>query len=387
MEQKNQSLNIDNVTLCSDGRYLIRITVDGKRKSKWIPVSAVENLSPKQLKTYLEEERGKFKNKCYNNNQAPETFAVVADIWLETDVVGHFSGTTCDTYKGQLPRIKQAIGNIRMDKLMPYQLQLFINGLPTSVTDTNVAIIRHVCTFAKSNKMIIDNPAEDIKAMKHTPKPRIGYSREEIALLLEAVKHHSYPQLRVFVTLTAYSGMRTSEILGLAWKDIDFEAHTIYIHQQLARVSGKLSINPKTKNGVNRTITVSQEALNTLLDWKNTQGDECIAGMVFGDDGGHLIRYRITHRLETLCKKTGVPYRSPHAFRHFVASTMHSEGETLATIAEYIGDKIGTVSKYYLHAEVGATRHASFTLENAIEKSKKTKSGISLVSEKIETTV
>jgi integrase len=41
-----------------------------------------------------------------------------------------------------------------------------------------------------------------------------------------------------------FHGLRRGEVLGLRWDDIDFDAGTIQIHQQLQRVRGQLFLAP-----------------------------------------------------------------------------------------------------------------------------------------------
>jgi integrase len=65
---------------------------------------------------------------------------------------------------------------------------------------------------------------------KHDQTKKEAYRREEITTLLKTVETHKTPQLRLFVTLAAYTGMRAGEILGLEWKDVNFKERTIYIY-------------------------------------------------------------------------------------------------------------------------------------------------------------
>ena len=47
-----------------------------------------------------------------------------------------------------------------------------------------------------------------------------------------------------------FYGLRRGEALGLRWEDIDFDAGTIQIRQQLQRIRGQLLLGPvKTRAG------------------------------------------------------------------------------------------------------------------------------------------
>jgi integrase len=363
-------MNVKNVDVRKDGNAQIRITVNGVRKTKYVPAPTAK-LSDRQFEKYLESERTKFEMECRSDKTTPQNFSILADMWLETMTVGVLRETSRRVYRGQLPRIKQAIGHIRIDRLTDYDIKVFVNSLSAGVVENNLAIISNVCKLGKSLGMIQVNPVETVKAPKRNRTAKSTYSRQEIVNLLQLLENHNNPQLRLFATLAAYSGMRTGEMLGLEWSDVDFKAHTLYIHQQLIGTDiNSLHIHNGTKNGKNRTVSAPPLVFDMLLEWKQSQGNECKAGMVFGENGGYMSKYRPRDWLKYFCKAHGLRYCSPHAFRHFVATTLLAESETPATVAEYLGDKISTIFTYYVHAETGAVKQASNTMDNALERSK-----------------
>ena len=380
-KENKQAVDVNNVSLCSDGRYLIRVTVNGKRIPRYIPVADTKNKSSRELKKFLESERTKFEDECRIGKPTPQTFAVVADEWYNTMTVGVLQETSRKQYEGQLPRIIKAIGHIRIDRLTDYDIKAFINELAKKspgVVENNLAIISHVCKLGKSRGMITVNPAETVKLPKRPKKPKEIYTREEVVKLLKAVETHENPQFRLFVTLAAYTGMRTGEMLGLAWKDVDFKKRTVYIHQQLVKPTGEaLCMNNQTKNRVERIITVPTDVIDVLREWQDLQRYDDNKGMVFSKNGAYMPKHSFTWHLKALCKSCGIKYRPPHRFRHSVASILIADGESPATVAEYIGDKISTVLEYYVHAEAETVRQASNTICTAFTI---VQNGISLVS-------
>jgi integrase len=56
---------------------------------------------------------------------------------------------------------------------------------------------------------------------------------EEVALLID----HAPPNYRTLILTAVYTGMRQSELLGLRWEDIDFDAGTIHVRHQLSRAT------------------------------------------------------------------------------------------------------------------------------------------------------
>jgi integrase len=48
--------------------------------------------------------------------------------------------------------------------------------------------------------------------------------------------------------LAAYTGLRRGEVLGLRWRDIDFDAGTLQVAQAVEIISGKVRlVEPKTE--------------------------------------------------------------------------------------------------------------------------------------------
>jgi integrase len=90
-----------------------------------------------------------------------------------------------------------------------------------------------------SRGLIADSPlkrlskAERPKA-RASSKPRV-LSHDEISKLLE----HSLKSYRPVLATAVFTGMRLSELLGLRWQDVDFDAGLIHVRAQLSRATKK----------------------------------------------------------------------------------------------------------------------------------------------------
>ncbi|MFR1450317.1 MAG: site-specific integrase, partial [Beduini sp.] len=84
---------------------------------------------------------------------------------------------------------------------------------------------------------------------------------------LEQAKGQSYENQYRFILQT---GLRTGELIGLKWKDVDFENKTVKIQRSMEyRYSiGEWRVGePKSKSGY-RTIPLTDEAIRILLEQK-----------------------------------------------------------------------------------------------------------------------
>jgi len=375
----------NNVKDKGNGLFEIRVTVDGRRKSKYI--RPVDGLTKRQIEDFLANEKAKFTAELTNDYTTPLAFGEVLQMYL-ADTAVKIRDTTRTVYRGQSPRIIAALGHIRIDNLTSLVIQRYIDTLSAGLCENNKAIISSVCKYAKKLRMIDYNPAEDVELPEETRKEKDIYTREEVGQILTALANYNndnigafaVAQLRLYVEWALHSGMRNGELLGLSWLDIDTVNKTVHIHQQLISEDKKLYIYPKTKNGKPRTINIPDRIINLLTEYKKTQQQErermgCTDnGMVFIDrkTGGFIPKHAPDNWFEGFCNKCGFRKLSPHSYRHFFATTLLNDGVNVATVAKVIGDKIATVIDYYIHAEDGAEETACLTITNAIENALKT---------------
>lgn len=88
---------------------------------------------------------------------------------------------------------------------------------------------------------------------------------EEFKIFIEAVSDKLMS--KVIFNLLYWSGMRSGELLALTLNDFDFEARTVSITKNFARVDGEdLFLEPKTPKS-NRKITLPQFVCDMVKDY------------------------------------------------------------------------------------------------------------------------
>jgi len=147
--------------------------------------------------------------------------------------------------------------------------------------------------------------------------------------------------------LALNTGMRRGELLGLRWKDIDFEAGQLTVNQGLVRVSGQGLVfqEPKTKLS-NRVINLAPAAVQVLKEHKKKQAEyRLMAGgiyrkdldLVFANEIGEPLDPRaFTRVFERLVKKAGLDVTF-HGLRHTFATIALEQGVDVKTIQETLG--------------------------------------------------
>jgi integrase len=100
---------------------------------------------------------------------------------------------------------------------------------------------------AQREELIARNVARLVELPTWEPVPVVPWSPAEALAFLQAAA--SDPLYPAFVLLLLY-GMRRGEVQGLRWQDIDSDAATIRVRQQVQRIQGELHIGPvKTRAG------------------------------------------------------------------------------------------------------------------------------------------
>jgi len=81
------------------------------------------------------------------------------------------------------------------------------------------------------------------------------WSMEECLKFLETAKSH---KMYIIFSLAIHTGMRRGEVLGVRWKNIDFERKTISVHQTVNFTSSQGIIIQDTKTKTSsRKIEIS----------------------------------------------------------------------------------------------------------------------------------
>jgi len=189
----------------------------------------------------------------------------------------------------------------------------------------------------------------------------------DITRFLEAAKESPYYAL--FYT-ALFTGMRRSELLGLAWRDVDFLYCQLSITRSLHHLKDGSYVFTQPKSAKSRrTIALSPSVVLLLKEHKEKQELERVTlGKLLADDdlvfstleGKPLRPNTITRAWVTLSVRAGVKAIRLHDARHTHASIMLKQGIHPKIVQERLGhSSIEMTLDIYSHVMPGIQEAAA----------------------------
>ncbi|MEG0805147.1 MAG: tyrosine-type recombinase/integrase [Lachnospiraceae bacterium] len=257
--------------------------------------------------------------------------------------------------------IEKNIGNMLLNEVKPMHCQNVLNQMTEKYRNSTIIQTRitlyGLFQSAVENELLVKNPV--MKAVKCTTgkesKPKRVLSVEEQKLFLETVKYSSNYNQYAFLLQT---GLRTGEMIGLKWSDIDFNKKNIHISRTMEyRYSvGEWRVGePKSKSGY-RDIPLTQEALQILKNQKEKLENLRVIPFEYADmvflcrNGTPTKNSAYDTKLFYYCDKINIPRFSMHTLRHTFATRCIEAGMKPKTLQMILGhSNIGITMNLYVH--------------------------------------
>ena len=185
------------------------------------------------------------------------------------------------------------------------------------------------------------------------------------------------PLHAAFVLLVLY-GLRRGEVLGLRWQDIDFDAGTIHVEQQVQRVGGEMHIGPvKTRAGHRKLplLKLARQALEaqsaTHARYRAAMGSAWPdTDLVFTTRTGRPIEPRnLVRSFRRICEANHLRLTKVHHLRHTVASLLKVLGVSARDAQIILGhSRLAVTLEVYTHTDDEAQLDALTRLHNLFDQ-------------------
>jgi integrase len=260
------------------------------------------------------------------------TVAEAADDWIKYVELEGRERTTVIAYRQQVDlHINPRLGREKLAKLTTPRINAFRDDLLANMSRAMgkkvLTSLKSLLKDAKRRGNVAQNVALDVsispdkrgkvklKAGVDIPTP------DEI----KRIVHAATGKARPFLLTAIFTGLRSSELRGLRWVDVDLKKAELHVRQRADRfgVIGK----PKSESG-DRTIPLGPLVLNTLKEWRLAcpKGE---LGLVFPNGGGNIedhanlvkrVLWPVQVAAGVVNTKGESKYAGLHSLRHFYAS-------------------------------------------------------------------
>lgn len=256
--------------------------------------------------------------------------------------------------------IHPAIGNVRLKDLTAARIQAFYNDLlrqdKGKRTIELVHIVLHgLLSHAHNLGLIVSNWAARVEVPRAESREMSVWDESQVSHFLQFVNGDP------FYRLAFSTGMRRGELIGLQWRDLDWQTGIIQVRRQVCEPEGggwKFQA-PKTERG-RRGIRLGPGLIESLQAHFTDVIPRMIsiAGVDYWQEndlifpsptGKPFLGYSITKRFKHLAELAGLPGIRFHDIRHTAASIMLLHGEPPVRVAAILGQSVMVLMTTYAH--------------------------------------
>ena len=178
--------------------------------------------------------------------------------------------------------------------------------------------------------------------------------------------------------LVVFTGLRRGEACGLRWSDLDLDAATLTVNQQIVQLGWATQTGRPKSDAGERTIALDTDTVTLLGAHRRRQHKVRLAhgpgwlntGLVFTDaDGGPLHPAHVTTTFQQLIEEHDLPPIRLHDLRHGAATHALAAGVDARVVKETLGHSSTSFTRDTYQSVVDELKHqAAAALANAFNQ-------------------
>lgn len=265
------------------------------------------------------------------------------------------------------------LGKVRMDRLTVSEVRRYLYALPLhpQTVSHHRAVLRKALADAVTDGLLTRNVAALARPPTVPRTERRWLSGAEMRVLFDATSGTRYHALWV---LAGTTGLRSAELLGLAWGDADLDGGTLLVRHTLHRAGGEWVLRA-TKTRATRSVPLADAAVVALRQHRARQSRDALSsagvrprGLIFTTEQGHPLHgTNLAKLLRADLKAAGLPAVTVHDLRHSAASWWLSLGVDIPVIARLLGHSDPRITAaLYAHVSEDLKRDAVRRMSEAM---------------------
>lgn len=312
--------------------------VTGKRNRMVVGTYPTKREAEKaEAKAVTERERGTLLK--------PDTTTVgeLLDEWLRVEMPRTVRPENRQPYEIVVNRhLKPAVGSIQARKLTVEHVEKLLadmqeRGLSSSLMTKTRMRLSSALKMGMRWGIVGMNVADAARPPKISYGKATIWKPAEVAAFLSTASEDTLWPLWLLMVET---GARTSELLGLAWEDVDLERGTLRVGRQVIRL---LKGTPTVKEGgksaaAARSIRLTATTVTELRAYRKKRLADPAGAFLFSTrDGKPLSANNLRKVFDRLVTAADVPAITPHAIRKTAITTMLANGASPKAVASRVG--------------------------------------------------
>jgi integrase len=213
-------------------------------------------------------------------------------------------------------------------------------------------VLTRALELARKRGLIDSNPSKDAVRPKSIRKKPFAPAEADVRHVLKAVTAKD-EVLADLATLLASTGMRTGEVLGLLWSDVDLDALELHVSAAVTDGGPGVGVVRKTtKRSDWRDVPLTGTAASAVR--RQAERFSCTFGRfpvpatyVFGVSADGVDPLRPDGLSHRWAAARGSSTLTLLDLRHYVATTMLDAGESYRTVADILGNSEATLRLHY----------------------------------------
>ena len=280
---------------------------------------------------------------------------------VESDLRNHIVPFFAGKELGRIePRDIERYITAKLQPAMPQQSKAGVPGMRGGVRKTVLApktVRNHLNTMHSIFELGMRMGWCERNPVKLADRPVIKTTETRIKFLdqpeLERLLATSYPDdafgsIEPTLYLTAaMTGLRQGELIGLRWRDVDFDARKVRVVSPYVR--GEFN-DPKSEDS-GRSVPLAQRVSDVLAALREQSLYPGDADLVFchPETGHPLDRSKLTRRFKDALTRAEARPIVFHELRHTFGTRMASKGVPLRTIQHWMGHADAKTTQVYAH--------------------------------------